>query len=70
MSFEYHSNDKGDLNTTSFSLSFLCFLLASYADDLKTSTSDARQISEGQDLNKDKELEMHIYFQILIQTQK
>lgn len=70
MSFEYHSNDKGDLNTTSFYLSLLCFLLASYADDLQTSPIDARQISEEQDLNKDKELEMHIYFQILIQTQK
>lgn len=70
MSFEYHSNDKGDLNTTSFFLSLFFFLLASYADDLQTSPSDARQISEGQDLNKDKELEMHIYFQILIQTQK
>lgn len=59
MNFENHSNDKGDLNTTSFSLSLLFFLVAFYADDPQTSPGDDRQISEGQDLNKDKKLEMH-----------
>lgn len=70
MNFEYHSNDKGDLNTTSFSLSSLFYSFSILCRWSTDKSRDARQISEGQDLNKDKELEMHIDFQILIQTQK